>query len=98
MKVVGSYRDNGYALLQGLIPPEVALAFLQALRREPTPQDARNLLRRTPSLVLMMEMQKARNPEGSARWKGEVRQGINPLAWSSAGRRVSGRLAIRRVT
>ena len=54
MKVVGSYRDNGYALLQGLIPPEVALAFLQALRRDMGPgsiplsgvRDYPNLLRR----------------------------------------------------
>ena len=34
MKVVGDYERNGYALLQGLIPVEVAQAFLQGLHAE----------------------------------------------------------------
>lgn len=33
MKVIGNYFDDGYAHLQGLIPPEVAQAFLQQLKR-----------------------------------------------------------------
>ncbi|MBO9574488.1 MAG: hypothetical protein J7494_02005 [Sphingobium sp.] len=34
MKVLGNYQDDGYAHLQGLIPPEVALAFLQTLKQD----------------------------------------------------------------
>ena len=34
MKVIGSYRDDGYAHLQGLIPAEVARAFLQGIRED----------------------------------------------------------------
>ena len=32
MQVVGSYEDDGYAHVVGLIPPEVAQAFLQGLK------------------------------------------------------------------
>jgi hypothetical protein len=32
MEVVGDYRDDGYALLRGLIPPEVAREFLHGLK------------------------------------------------------------------
>ena len=32
MKVIGNYRKNGYALLKGLVPLEVAQAFLGALK------------------------------------------------------------------
>jgi hypothetical protein len=32
MKVLGSYHDDGYAHLEGLVPPEVAQAFLQRLK------------------------------------------------------------------
>ena len=32
MNVLGSYQDDGYAHLQGLLPPEVTLAFLQTLK------------------------------------------------------------------
>lgn len=54
MKVVGSYHDDGYAHLQSLVAPEVAAAFLQALRRDIGPgsiplsrvQDYPNLLTR----------------------------------------------------
>jgi hypothetical protein len=34
MKVVGSYSDEGYALLQGLVPSEVTMAFLQRLKQD----------------------------------------------------------------
>ena len=34
MKVVGNYAEDGYALLQGLIPKEVAQAFLQGLKQD----------------------------------------------------------------
>jgi hypothetical protein len=34
MKVLGSYRQHGYATLQGLVPVEVAQAFLQRLRAD----------------------------------------------------------------
>ncbi|HEX8124129.1 MAG TPA: hypothetical protein VF548_00940 [Allosphingosinicella sp.] len=34
MKVIGSYGDDGYAHLQGLVPVEVAQAFLQRLRAD----------------------------------------------------------------
>jgi hypothetical protein len=34
MKVVGSYSDEGYALLEGLVPPEVTTAFLQRLKQD----------------------------------------------------------------
>lgn len=33
MKVIGSYHDDGYVHLQGLIAPEVTQAFLQALKQ-----------------------------------------------------------------
>jgi hypothetical protein len=34
MKVLGSYHDDGYAHVQGLVSPEVAQAFLQGLKQE----------------------------------------------------------------
>jgi hypothetical protein len=34
MKVVGSYQEDGYAHLQGLIPPEVTMAFLHILKQD----------------------------------------------------------------
>jgi hypothetical protein len=34
MKVIGSYADDGYAHLQGLVPVEVAQAFLQRLKSD----------------------------------------------------------------
>jgi hypothetical protein len=34
MKVLGDYHVDGYAHLQGLIPPEVAQAFLQGLKQD----------------------------------------------------------------
>jgi hypothetical protein len=34
MRVLGSYHDDGYAHLQGLVPPEVAQAFLQGLKAD----------------------------------------------------------------
>lgn len=37
MKVVGSYEKDGYAHLQGLVPPEVAQAFLQSLKQDMGP-------------------------------------------------------------
>jgi len=37
MKVIGDYARNGYALLQGLVPPEVTQAFLQNLKRDMGP-------------------------------------------------------------
>jgi len=37
MKVVGNYAEDGYAHLQGLIPPEVAQAFLQGLKQDMGP-------------------------------------------------------------
>jgi hypothetical protein len=37
VKVVGNYAEDGYAHLQGLIPPEVAQAFLQGLKQEMGP-------------------------------------------------------------
>lgn len=54
MKVTGDYWTDGYALLQGLIPPEVAQAFLMALKEQMGPgaiplshvRDHPNLLRR----------------------------------------------------
>jgi hypothetical protein len=33
MKMVGNYGDDGYALVQGLVPEKVARAFLQALKQ-----------------------------------------------------------------
>jgi hypothetical protein len=46
MKVVGSYRDEGCAHLQGLVPVEVAQAFLQSLKEDLGPGPIP--LRRTP--------------------------------------------------
>lgn len=54
MKVIGSYADNGYAHLQGLVASEVAQALLQKLKQDIGPQaiplsgvtDHPNLLRR----------------------------------------------------
>jgi hypothetical protein len=54
MKVIGNYHEDGYAHLQGLIPAEVAQAFLGGLKQdmgpEPIPlsrvQNHPNLLRR----------------------------------------------------
>ena len=54
MKVIGSYQDDGYAHLQGLIPAEVARAFMQSLKEDVGPgaiplsrvRDHANLLRR----------------------------------------------------
>ncbi|HEX6374726.1 MAG TPA: hypothetical protein VFZ91_03290 [Allosphingosinicella sp.] len=37
MKVIGSYHDDGYAHLEGLIPAEVAQAFLQSLKADMGP-------------------------------------------------------------
>lgn len=37
MKVLGSYHDSGYAHLEGLIPAEVAQAFLQGLKQDMGP-------------------------------------------------------------
>ena len=37
MKVVGDYAKDGYAHLQGLIPKEVAQAFLQGLKQDMGP-------------------------------------------------------------
>lgn len=37
MKVVGSYHDDGYAHIQGLVTPEVAQAFLQGLKQDMGP-------------------------------------------------------------
>ena len=37
MKVIGNYSANGYALLEGLIPPEVARAFLVGMKEEMGP-------------------------------------------------------------
>lgn len=34
MKIVGSYGDQGYAHLQGLVAPEIAQAFLQGLKQD----------------------------------------------------------------
>lgn len=34
MDVIGDYRTNGYAHLRGLLPPEVAQAFLQGLKAD----------------------------------------------------------------
>lgn len=34
MKVIGNYRDDGYAHLQALVAPEIAGAFLHALKRD----------------------------------------------------------------
>ena len=34
VKVIGNYLSDGYALVQGLIPPEVAQAFLGALKQD----------------------------------------------------------------
>ena len=34
MKVIGNYEKKGYALLKGLVPPEVTQAFLQQLKRD----------------------------------------------------------------
>ena len=54
MKVIGNYQEDGYAHLQGLIPPEVARAFLHGLKQDigpgPIPlskvESQPNLLRR----------------------------------------------------
>lgn len=37
MKVSGSYQDDGYAHLEGLLPAEVAQAFLQSLKQDMGP-------------------------------------------------------------
>jgi hypothetical protein len=37
MKVAGDYQRDGYALLQGLVAPEIAQAFLQALKQHMGP-------------------------------------------------------------
>jgi hypothetical protein len=37
MNVLGSYHDDGYAHLEGLVPPEVAQAFLQRLKADMGP-------------------------------------------------------------
>jgi hypothetical protein len=37
MKVLGSYHDQGYAHLEGLVPAEVAQAFLQGLKQDMGP-------------------------------------------------------------
>jgi hypothetical protein len=37
MEVVGNYRDEGYALVRGLVPREVARAFLQGLKQDMGP-------------------------------------------------------------
>jgi hypothetical protein len=34
MQVLGNYHDDGYAHLQGLLPPEIARAFLQGLKQD----------------------------------------------------------------
>ena len=34
MRVIGSYRDDGYARIEGLVPAEVAQAFLQRLKTD----------------------------------------------------------------
>jgi hypothetical protein len=34
MEVVGNYRDDGYALIKGLVPVEVAQAFMLSVKRE----------------------------------------------------------------
>src|SRR5437868_908231 len=38
MKVTGDYHADGYALLEGLLPPEVADAFMFALKQDVGPQ------------------------------------------------------------
>ncbi|HEX8514157.1 MAG TPA: hypothetical protein VF688_13740 [Allosphingosinicella sp.] len=52
MKVVGNYADEGYAHLQGLVPVEVALAFLQRLKTDIGP--APIPLSRAPSHVNLL--------------------------------------------
>jgi hypothetical protein len=37
MKVTGNYRDDGYALLEGLVPREVAAAFMLGLKQDVGP-------------------------------------------------------------
>ncbi|HYD38874.1 MAG TPA: hypothetical protein VEA60_14740 [Allosphingosinicella sp.] len=37
MKVLGDYHRDGYAHLEGLVPPEVAQAFLQSLKQDMGP-------------------------------------------------------------
>jgi len=37
MKVIGDYWQSGYAHLEGLVPPEVAQAFLQSLKEDMGP-------------------------------------------------------------
>lgn len=37
MEVIGSYGDDGYALVRGLVPAEVAQAFLQTLKSDMGP-------------------------------------------------------------
>jgi hypothetical protein len=37
MEVVGNYHEDGYAHLKGLIPPQVAQAFLQGLKQDMQP-------------------------------------------------------------
>jgi hypothetical protein len=34
MRVIGSYRDEGYAHIEGLVPSEIASAFLQGLKED----------------------------------------------------------------
>lgn len=41
MKVIGSYRRDGYAHLRGLVPVEVAQAFLQRLKADIGPEPIR---------------------------------------------------------
>ena len=38
MKVIGDYHGQGYAHLEGLVPPEVAAAFMFALKQDVGPQ------------------------------------------------------------
>lgn len=52
MKVLGSYHDEGYAHLQGLVPVEVAQAFLQRLKADIGP--APIPLSRVPSHVNLL--------------------------------------------
>lgn len=37
MDVIGSYHDSGYAQIRGMVPPEVAHAFLRTLRQDVMP-------------------------------------------------------------
>lgn len=53
MKILGSYADDGYAHLQGLVPVEIAQAFLQRLKDDIGP--APIPLSRTPSYVNLLK-------------------------------------------